>query len=83
MSGKQSKILRLEEALESIPVSYFHYRLLLICGLAFMADSMEVSLLSFLSICAGNEWNLDDTQKASITSLVFGGELVGSLFWGQ
>ena len=81
MGGK--KVLHLEEALESLPVSYFHYRLLLMCGLAFRADAMEVSLLSFLSICAGNEWSLDNTQMANITSLVFAGELIGSLFWGQ
>jgi len=44
---------------------------------------MEVSLLSYLATCAGSEWNLDAAQQASITSLVFGGELIGSLFWGQ
>lgn len=77
------KVLTLEEAMESIPVSFFHYRLLLMCGLAFMADAMEVSLLSFLATCAGSEWNLNTSQQASITSLVFGGELLGSLFWGQ
>lgn len=75
--------IKLEDALEAIPVSYFHYRMLFMCGLAFMADSMEVGLLSYLSICAGDEWHLNDTQRASITSLVFAGELVGSFFWGQ
>jgi MFS family permease len=44
---------------------------------------MEVSLLSFLAICAGNEWKLSSAQRASITSLVFVGQLVGSLLWGQ
>lgn len=71
-----------DSVLETIPVSYFHYRLLVICGLAFMADAMEVSLLSYLSTCAGDEWNLDNAQKAAITSVVFAGEMAGSLFWG-
>lgn len=43
---------------------------------------MEVSLLSFISICAGKEWGLSNNQMASITGVVFIGELLGSLFWG-
>ena len=43
----------LDETFEKIPLSYFHFRLLFICGIAFMADAMEVALLSFISICAG------------------------------
>ena len=50
---KPSTLLTLEEAFEMMPVSIFHLRLLFVCGLAFMADSMEVALLSFISICAG------------------------------
>jgi hypothetical protein len=41
----------LDAVIESIPVGWFHYRLLFICGLAFMADGLEVSLLSFISAC--------------------------------
>jgi MFS family permease len=47
-----------------------------------MADAMEVSLLSFMSSCAGKEFGLSNAQTASITGVVFFGELVGSLFWG-
>lgn len=72
----------LDSILESFPVSFFHYRLLIMCGLAFCADAMEVSLLAFLSFCAGDEWNLSNAEKASITGVVFAGELAGSLFWG-
>ena len=39
-------------------------------------------MLSFVSICAGDEWNLSDGKKASITSVVFAGELIGAYFWG-
>lgn len=80
---ENTKVLNLDDALESIPVSYFHYLVLFMCGLAFMADAMEISLLSFLSTCASVEWNLSDTEKASITSLVFVGEIFGTLVWGQ
>lgn len=72
----------LDSILDSMPISYFHFRLILICGLSFMADAMEVSLLSFTSTCAGEEWNLSYHEKATITGVVFIGELIGSLFWG-
>jgi hypothetical protein len=55
--------------------------LLLITGLANAADGMEVSLLTFMSVCVGLDWDLSDSQVASIASVVFAGELVGSLIW--
>eukprot|EP01038_Epipyxis_sp_PR26KG_P007600 gene7600-10349_t len=76
------KLLSLEESLENVKVGPYQYRLLFLCGLAFMTDAMEVNLLSFLSICAGVDWNLSDAQIASISSVVFAGILSGSLFWG-
>lgn len=33
----------LDELLADIPIGRFHYRLLVICGMAFMADAMEVN----------------------------------------
>jgi MFS family permease len=78
----EANMMRLDAVLELIPVGMYHYRLLTICGLSFMADAMEVSLLSFLAICAGADWDLSDGQVASISSSVFVGILVGNLFWG-
>ena len=68
--------------MEQIPLGMFHYKLLLMCGLLFMCDSMEVSLLTFMNTCAGNEWGLTDVQRASISAVVFSGELFGGLFFG-
>mmetsp|Transcript_1195 Transcript_1195/g.1945 ORF Transcript_1195/g.1945 Transcript_1195/m.1945 type:complete len:485 (+) Transcript_1195:25-1479(+) len=72
----------LNEVIDSMSVGRFHYMMLMVCGLAFTADAMEVSLLSFISTCAGHDWDLNDSQMASITSIVFAGELMGSMFWG-
>jgi hypothetical protein len=38
----------LEQMLDKIPVGWFHYRLLLICGLAFMADGMVTQVCSII-----------------------------------
>ena len=74
--------LTLDEALELNTVSVFQYRLLLMTGFAFMADSLEINLLSFLSACAGAEWGLSNVQQATITAAVFAGIIIGSLYWG-
>ena len=64
-------------------MSYYQIRLLFVCGFAFMADSLEVNLLSFLATCAGDEWSLNNAERAAITGSVFAGVLVGTIFWGQ
>jgi MFS family permease len=74
--------ITLDAILEQMPMSMFHYRLLTLCGLVFMADAMEVNLLTYISTCAGDEWGLSDSQRASIISAVFAGEMCGSVFWG-
>lgn len=75
--------ITLDEALENNKVGFFQYRLLLLCGFAFMCDALQFSLLSFISTCAGDEWDLNDQQRASITSVVFIGTIFGSLFLGN
>lgn len=73
----------LDDAIElNSKIGIFHYRILVLCGLAFMSDSLEVNLLAFLSTCAGIEWSLSYAQKASITGVVFCGIILGSALWG-
>lgn len=74
--------LTLDEALEMNSVSFFQYRLLVMCGFAYMADALEVSLLSFLSTCVAEDWNLTSAQQATISGMVFIGIVVGTIFWG-
>jgi hypothetical protein len=35
-------ICDLDDAISHIPLGYFHYRLLLLCGLSFIADGMVI-----------------------------------------
>lgn len=81
-SKRDVRKITLEQALDENPVSFFQYRILMICGLAFMADALEINLLYFLSVCAGDEFNLSDAEKAGLDGSVFFGILVGALFWG-
>lgn len=80
--AESAPVRSLDNVLDAIGVSWFQIRLLCLCGLMFMTDAMEVTLLSFLSICAGVTFDLNDAQIASISSAVFAGQICGSLFWG-
>ncbi|CAM9485466.1 unnamed protein product, partial [Heterosigma akashiwo] len=72
----------LDEALSEIGFGPFQWRLMMVLAVGQMADAMEITLLSFLAPCVQSEWGLSSAQTSSITSVVFAGELLGSLFWG-
>lgn len=76
------KTRTVDEVMEHIGVGKFQYFVFIICGISFMADAVEVSLLSFLAECLEVEWGLTEVQKSSLTSVVFVGQLFGSYFWG-
>ncbi len=82
MNDNIQQIDAIDAVVEALPLSFFHHRMLFTCGLSFMADAMEVSLLSFISACAGDEFGLSDSARASLVSVVFAGQLIGNLFWG-
>jgi len=82
METREVQSITLEEAMELNPIGYFQYRLLLMCGLTFMTDGFEITLLSFLTACVGIEWELTNTAKATLTGMVFMGIVICSLFFG-
>ena len=84
MEGSTAKPVakELDAILDSIPVGFFHYRLLFMCGLCFMADGLEVNLLAYISQCAGDEWNLSNEEISSIAGIVFVGIMTGNFVFG-
>ena len=56
--------------------------LVIVAGLGFMADALEISLMSFLGTSIEAEWNLPKKSIASLGVAVFAGEIVGCVFWG-
>ena len=71
-----------DQVIECIPLGRFHHTLLWTCGLALMADGMELSLLAFMSSCARSEFDLSDLQVALFVCVVFAAEFAGSLLFG-
>lgn len=81
-NGSTRKPLNIDDAVEMLGMGVFQYKILFAAGLCFAADSMEVLLLSFLSVVLKAVWDLSDEQTATITSSVFIGALLGTLVLG-
>ena len=62
--------------------STYQWRLFAITGLCIMAESIEVSLLSFLTSEGKREWDLTSSMANNIAGAVFLGEIVGCVVFG-
>jgi len=79
----QSHMISVDEAVNRIGIGGFQHKVLFVTGTCFMADSMEVMFLAFLSRVLLDEWEDHGIRFiASITSCLFAGSLVGTLIWG-
>ena len=76
---EDGNFMLIDDAIELIGCGRFQHRILAAAGFCFMADSMEIMLLSFLSTILKEEWGLSSTEAASITSCVFAGAILGTL----
>jgi putative MFS transporter len=77
------RTLSYEEALGGVGYGSFQRRLLVICGLGWAADAMEVLLVSFAMPLMAAEWSLSKAQTGLLATAIFIGMLVGALFWGR
>lgn len=72
-----------EQALEKVGYGAFQRRLLVICGLGWAADAMEVLLIAFAMPAMAAQWTLSALQKSLLATAIFVGMLVGALVWGR
>lgn len=79
-SGKP--LLTLDEMSERLGFGCFHVELLFVVSAIWMADAMEMMLISFVSPPLQCYFDLTDAEKAAITSVVFIGMFFGSTSWG-
>jgi len=75
--------LTFDQAIDRIGFGRFQKKLMLICGLGWAADAMEVLLISFALPAIGQEWNLTNPQKGLLGTAIFLGMLAGAWFWGR
>ncbi|XP_042612116.1 synaptic vesicle 2-related protein-like isoform X2 [Cyprinus carpio] len=78
-----SETFTVEEAVEAIGFGRFQWKLSMLTGVAWMADAMEMMLLSIVTPQLRCEWRLSSWKVAFITAIVFIGMMVSSSLWGN
>ncbi|KAF5308161.1 hypothetical protein FQR65_LT06341 [Abscondita terminalis] len=71
------------QAVNALGFGWFQVKLSLCTGLCWMADSMEMTILSILSPSLHCIWNITRYQQALTTTVVFLGMMLSSTFWGN
>ncbi|MGF1504981.1 MAG: MFS transporter [Anaerolineae bacterium] len=74
--------MTIEEAVERIGVGRFQHKLLVICGLGWAADAMEVIIIAFVLPAIIDHWGLTGAQASWLTPAIFIGMAIGATGWG-
>ncbi|EGT56656.1 hypothetical protein CAEBREN_14991 [Caenorhabditis brenneri] len=82
-SPDQEKTFTVDEAVEALGFGRFQLKLSILTGMAWMADAMEMMLLSLISPALACEWGVSSVQQALVTTCVFSGMMLSSTFWGK
>lgn len=69
--------------MNALGFGWFQVKLSLCVGLCWMADSMEMTILSVLGPALHCDWGITRYQQALTTTIVFLGMMLSSTFWGQ
>ena len=59
------------EAIDQLSFGWFQLRLILIVGLVFIADTMEIMILSILAPVLQCQWGIKPWQQALMSATVF------------
>lgn len=68
--------------LEQIPVSRFHYKLLLLTGMGWLFDAMDTGIIAFVLPVLAKEWGLSGAQMGFIGSIGLLGMAIGAVLGG-
>jgi len=76
--------MQVADRLDRLPLAGFHYRLLLLSGLGWLFDSMDVGLMSFVLARLKTTWHLSPdgiaaAGSAGLAGMLIGGAVAGSL----
>ncbi|XP_058113435.1 organic cation/carnitine transporter 7 isoform X2 [Magnolia sinica] len=77
-----SSTFTVDEALIALGFGNYQSLVLAYAGMAWVAEAMEMMLLSFVGPAVLVEWELSSHEESLITSAVFAGMLVGAYSWG-
>ncbi len=71
------------QRLDRVPLNSFHRRLLVVSGIGWLFDAMDVILISFLLVPIGREFALDATRTGLVASAGFVGMFFGAAISGR
>ncbi|KAK6630950.1 hypothetical protein RUM44_003122 [Polyplax serrata] len=71
------------QAVNAFGFGKFQVKLSFFTGICWMADSMEMTILSILSPALHCSWHISRYQQALTTTVVFLGMMLSSTFWGN
>ncbi|XP_074642627.1 synaptic vesicle 2-related protein-like isoform X2 [Tubulanus polymorphus] len=72
-----------EQCVDQLGFGMFQVKLSFLTGLAWMADAMEMMILSILSPALHCDWGIPSWQQAFTTTIVFCGMMLSSSIWGS
>ena len=72
-----------DEAIEKAGFGKFQKKLMVICGLGWAADAMEILLIAFILPVVAKEWKLSTTEQGLLGTAIFLGMLAGAWVWGR
>src|SRR5688500_62393 len=72
----------LVERLDHLPLSRFHWRLLLVSGIGWLFDAMDILIVGSVVAAVSREWGLDATQAQWINTANLAGLFFGALASG-
>lgn len=79
----EAPVMSLDEIVEGLPYGAYHGELFLLVGAIAGSLAMENYVPYIVAYCAGDDWSLSDAEIASILSIAFIGQAIGSLIFGQ
>lgn len=82
MEDQSHNVYSLDEALSAIGFGNFQGLVLAYAGLGWVAEAMEMMILSFIGREVQVEWGLSSSEESLISTVVFAGMLVGAYSWG-
>ena len=68
--------------LERLPITWVHYRLLLVHGFGWLFDAMDVGIVTFVLAPLAKQWSLSPSQVGLIGSAGLAGMFIGALLSG-
>jgi putative MFS transporter len=80
---KPMQTITFDEAIEKAGFGKFQKKLMVICGLGWAADAMEILLIAFILPVVAKEWKLSTTEQGLLGTAIFLGMLAGAWVWGR